>query len=36
MKYDIYEALSCAECYDAKFILDTEKNDVIWGSTEDN
>ena len=29
---DIYEALGCAEAYSAKFILDLEKNEIIWGS----
>ena len=30
---DICEALSCAETFDAKFILDTESNEVVYGST---
>lgn len=32
---DVYEALGCAEVMEAKFILDTEKNEVIWGSTNE-
>lgn len=28
---DIYEALSCAECQDAMFIMDVPKNEIIWG-----
>ena len=31
---DIYEALGCAEAYEAMFILDTNSNDIIWGSDE--
>lgn len=29
---DVYEALSCAECYNAKFVLDTNTNEIIFGS----
>ena len=29
---DVYEALGCAEVNDAKFVLDTESNEVILGS----
>ena len=29
---DIYEALGCAETYDAKFVFDTETNEIVWGS----
>lgn len=31
---DVYEALSCAECYDAKFVYDTKESEVIFGSVE--
>lgn len=30
---DIYEALGCAEAYEAKFVLDTESNEIVFGST---
>ena len=29
---DIYAALSCAECNDAKFIYDTESGEVVFSS----
>ena len=28
---DIYEALGCAEAYEAEFVYDTHTNKVIWG-----
>lgn len=28
---DIYEALGCAEAYEAEFVYDTQANKVIWG-----
>lgn len=31
---DICEALSCAEVYEAKFILDIETNEIVFGSDE--
>lgn len=31
---DIREALSCAESYKAKFVFDTENNQIVFGSTE--
>ena len=31
---DIYEALGCAEANNAKFVLDTETNEVVFGSTD--
>ena len=30
---DIYEALGCAEAHEAKFVLDTESNEIVFGST---
>lgn len=30
---DIYEALGCAEAFEAKFVLNTETNEVVYGST---
>jgi hypothetical protein len=27
---DIYEALGCAETYEAQFIYDTHTNEIIW------
>ena len=29
---DVYEALGCAEVNEAKFVLDTESNEIIYGS----
>ena len=29
---DTYEALACAEVMEAKFVLDTETNEVIYGN----
>ena len=29
---DIYEALGCAEAYEAKFVYDTEDKEIIWGT----
>ena len=31
---DIYEALGCAEANNAKFVLDTESNEVVYGSID--
>lgn len=31
---DIYEALGCAEAFEAKFVLDTESNKVVYGSID--
>lgn len=31
---DIYEALGCAEAQEAKFVLDTETNEVVFGTTD--
>ena len=31
---DIYEALGCAEANNAKFVLDTESNEVVYGSKD--
>lgn len=31
---DIYEALGCAEANDAKFVLDTESNEIVYGSID--
>ena len=31
---DIHEALGCAEASEAKFILDTEDNEIVFGSTD--
>ena len=28
---DIYEALGCAEAYEAQFIYDTHTHEIIWG-----
>lgn len=33
---DIYGAIGLAEAYNAKFILDTETNEVVWGSDEED
>lgn len=31
---DIYEALACAEVMEAKFVLDVETNEIVFGSVE--
>lgn len=31
---DIYEALGCAEAQEAKFVLDTETNEIVFGTTD--
>lgn len=31
---DICEALGCADANDAKFVLDTESNEIVYGSID--
>ena len=31
---DIYEALACAEVMEAKFVLDVETNEIVFGSVK--